>query len=227
MKVLIVEDEIALVDSIESYLTKEGYICDRALDYTSASEKIALYQYDCILVDISLPDGNGLDIIREIMKQSLDSGIIIISAKGSLDDKVDGLQIGADDYLTKPFHLSELNARIKSIIRRRKFKGRNEIVFNEIIILPESAAVTVDKNSLELTKKEYDLLIYFISNKNRVLTKSAIAEHLWGDNIDMADSFDFIYTHIKNLRRKILDKGGNDYIKTIYGLGYMLKDVEE
>ena len=224
MKVLIVEDEVALVDSIESYLTGEGYICDRALDFSKASEKISLYQYDCILVDITLPDGNGLDIIREIMDKKLDSGIIIISAKGSLDDKVDGLQIGADDYLTKPFHLSELNARIKSIIRRRKFEGRNEIIFNEITILPDSATVSVYNNLLELTKKEYDLLVYFISNINRVLTKSAIAEHLWGDNIDMADSFDFIYTHIKNLRKKILDKGGNDYIKTIYGLGYMLKD---
>jgi DNA-binding response OmpR family regulator len=141
-----------------------------------------------------------------------------------LDDKIDGLEIGADDYLAKPFHLSELNARIKSIIRRRKFKGRKEIKLHEISIIPEAAEVYVNDTPLDLTKKEFDLLMYFISNRNRVLTKSAIAEHLWGDKIDMADSFDFIYTHIKNLRKKVLDKGGKDYIKTIYGLGYMFKD---
>ncbi len=224
MKVLIIEDEPDLVESIESYLNQEGYVCDRAMNFDHASEKINLYQYDCILVDITLPDGSGLDIIREIMERKIDAGIIIISAKDSLDDKVDGLEIGADDYLTKPFHLSELNARIKSLIRRRKFQGQKEIVMNEITLLPEAVEVYVDNLRVELTKKEIDLLLYFISNKNRVLTKNAIAEHLWGDNIDMSDSFDFIYTHIKNLRKKILDKGGKDYIKTIYGLGYMFKD---
>ena len=223
MKILIVEDEQALAESIESYLADEGYICEIANTFDLASEKINLYQYDCILVDIMLPDGNGLNIIREIMKRNIDAGIIVISAKDSLDDKLTGLDIGADDYLSKPFHLSELNARINSLIRRRKFEGKNEIVLNEIKIRVDAAEVMVRDKLLELTKKEYDLLIYFIMNKNRVLTKGAIAEHLWGDNIDMADSFDFIYTHIKNLRKKIMDMGGKDYIQTIYGLGYMFK----
>lgn len=223
MKILIIEDEKALADSIERYLNQEKHNCERAMKFAKAQEKINLYEYDCIIVDIGLPDGNGLNIIRELKANKSDAGIIIISARNSLNDKIDGLEIGADDYLTKPFHLSELNARIKSIIRRRTFNGNNEIVCNEIKIQPDSLIVFVNDQVINLTKKEYDLLLYFISNKNRVITKESIAEHLWGDNMDLADSYDFIYTHIKNLRHKMLDKGSQDYIQTIYGIGYKFK----
>lgn len=222
MKILIIEDENDLLESIVSYLKHENYICEIAINFDSASEKINLYRYDCIIVDITLPDGNGLNIIKELKKKYSETGIIIISAKNALDDKLLGLEIGADDYLTKPFHLSELNARIKSIIRRRNFNGKNQIVFNEIKIFPDAFQVYVNEQPLILTRKEFELLIFLISNKDRVLTKESIAEHLWGDNIDMVDSFDFIYTHIKNIRKKIIEKGGQDYIKTIYGIGYKL-----
>ena len=220
MKILIVEDEIALTESIENYLKQEGYLCELAYTYAKASEKVNLYKYDCVIVDIGLPDGSGLHIIKELKKNKSNAGIIIISARNALDDKIDGLEIGADDYLTKPFHLSELNARIKSLIRRRSFNGSNEIICNEITINPDNYEVFINNQILTLTKKEYDMLIYFLSNKNRVVTKESIAEHLWGDNVDLLDSYDFIYTHIKNLRRKMVDKGGNDYIQTIYGTGY-------
>lgn len=220
MKLLIVEDEKALSDAIVEYLTSEGYGCETALNFWAADEKVALYDYDCVLVDISLPDGSGFEVIKELKKRKSEAGIIIISAKNSLDDKITGLEIGADDYMTKPFHLSELNARIKSIIRRRNFNGQTIITANEIVIIPDEALVKVNNYPIELTKKEYDLLLFLLSNKNRVLTKESIAEHLWGDDMDTADSFDFIYTHIKNLRRKITEKGGKDYLKTIYGMGY-------
>jgi len=225
MKILIIEDEPALNESILFYLKNEGFICETALNYSEASQKINDYDYDVIVVDIMLPDGSGLDIVRELKANYLDTGIIILSAKDSLDDKLLGLDLGADDYITKPFHLAELNSRIKSVIRRRKFNGNKEIIFNEIQIDPATAEVTVNAEIINLTKKEYDLLLFFISNKNRVLTKETIAEHLWGDNIDMIDSFDFIFTHIKNLRKKIVSNKGKDYIKTIYGMGYKFSEL--
>ncbi|MCK9423196.1 MAG: response regulator transcription factor [Bacteroidales bacterium] len=224
MKILLIEDEKELALSIAAYLQKENYRCEVVFNFNDAVEKINLYQYDCIIVDITLPDGSGMNVIRILKKNKCETGIIIISAKNSLDDKISGLETGADDYLTKPFHLPELNARIKSIIRRRSFGGVNEIVVNEIRILPEQMEVFVNDSPIILTKKEYDLLIFFLSNKDRVLTKESIAEHLWGDEMDMADSFDFIYTHIKNLRKKIMEKGGQDYILTIYGMGYKFTD---
>ncbi len=225
MKILIIEDEPALNESILFYLKNEGFVCETALNYNEASQKINDYEYDVIVVDIMLPDGSGLDIVRELKANYLNTGIIILSAKDSLDDKLLGLDLGADDYITKPFHLAELNSRIKSVIRRRKFSGNKEIIFNEIRIDPEKAEVTVNDRTINLTKKEYDLLLFFISNKNRVLTKATIAEHLWGDNIDMIDSFDFIFTHIKNLRKKIIGRKGKDYIKTIYGMGYKFSEL--
>lgn len=220
MKILLIEDEKELAGSIIAYVQKENYICEAVMTYEDAKEKINLYQYDCIVVDITLPDGSGLEVIRELKKNKSDTGIIIISAKNSLEDKLTGLDIGADDYLTKPFHLSELNARIKSIIRRRNFSGASEISFNEIRVLPDQQEVFVNDIPVILTKKEFELLIYFLSNKERVLTKESIAEHLWGDEMDLADSFDFIYTHIKNLRKKIMESGGQDYIQNVYGMGY-------
>lgn len=224
MKILIVEDEKLLASAIQAYLKSEGYICEIVKELFIARQKVDIYLYDCILIDIGLPDGNGLELIKEIKKIQPTTGIIIISAKNAIDDKVLGLELGADDYLSKPFHLAEMNARIKSLIRRRQFDSLNEIVFNEIKIFPEQYAVKVNNNDLVLTKKEYALLIFFIANKNRVLKKTIIAEHLWGDNIDMADNFDFIYTHLSNLRKKIVDAGGLDYITSVYGVGYKFTD---
>jgi len=224
MKILIIEDEKALSDSIASYFSQEGYNCELAADFNTAQEKALVHNYDCILLDITLPGGNGLTLLRNIKKEKPDAGVIIISAKNSLDDKVVGLDIGADDYLTKPFHLSELNSRVKSVIRRRNFNGSSKITFNEMTLLPEDMQLTINKQPTVLTKKEYSLLLYFIANKNRVVTKESIAEHLWGDHMDMVDSFDFIYVHIKNLRKKIVEKGGRDYIQTIYGMGYRFSD---
>jgi DNA-binding response OmpR family regulator len=176
------------------------------------------------LIDITLPGGSGLDIVKELKKSNPKTGIIIISAKNSLDDKIAGLDLGADDYITKPFHLAELNSRINSVLRRRNFEGSNEIVFEKLKLAPEKQEVFANNKPVSLTKKEFDLLLFFISNKNRVVTKESIAEHLWGDEMDMADSFDFIYSHIKNLRKKIMDAGADDYIKSIYGIGYKFSD---
>ena len=220
MKILLVEDEKGLSESISTFLKQEGYLCEVVTDFKSADEKIELYQYDCILVDINLPDGNGLNLVKALKKLKAQAGIIIISARNSVDDKIKGINLGADDYLSKPFSLAELNSRIKSVLRRRKFDGNDEIVFNEITIKPNESTVLVNGASVTLTKKEYDLILFLISNKNRILTKETIAEHLWGDDMDMADSYDFIYTHIKNLRKKLVEKGCQDYMKTVYGMGY-------
>lgn len=225
MKLLLVEDELDLQESIIEYLQSEGFYIEIASTYLDGEDKISMYNYDCLIIDISLPGGSGLDLIRLLKEKDTEAGVIIISAKDSLDDKLIGLDIGADDYLTKPFHLSELNARIKSIIRRRNFKGGNVLDFNEIKISFDSRKVFVNDNELILTRKEYDLLLFFITNKSKVLDKEAIAEHLWGDNMSLvADSFDFIYTHIKNLRKKLIDAGCKDYIHTAYGVGYQFED---
>ncbi len=220
MKVLIIEDEKELRKSVVTYLSHEGYICESAGNYHEAIDKINDYEYDCILVDIMLPGGNGLDIIKEIKRRNIQSGIIIVSANNSLEDRIEGLEIGSDDYLTKPFHLSELNARLKSVIRRRSFQGSKEIVFNEIRINPDSRQVYVSDKEIVLTGKEYDLLVFFIANKARVVPKDSIAEHLWGDHMDQADSYDFLYTHVKNMRKKLLQSGCKDYLSTVYGIGY-------
>ena len=220
MKILIVEDEKPLAESISNYLEKEGFRCEVAGNYLQGDEKSQLHNYDCILLDITLPGGNGIDILKELKKNKSTASVIIISAKNSLDDKVTGLDLGADDYLTKPFHLSELNARLKSVIRRRSFGGSDEIVFENITVNPEQRLVKVSKKEVVLTKKEYDLLLYFLANINRVVTKESIAEHLWGEEMDAAGSLDFIYSHIKNLRKKLIEKGAEDYIQAIYGMGY-------
>ena len=223
MKILLIEDEPELRKTIKQFLHQEGYLVESASDFMKAAEKSALYDYQCVLVDIGLPGGNGLDIVRQLKTAKSTAGIIVISAKNSLDDKIAGLDLGADDYLTKPFHLSELNARIKAIIRRKNFDGQNEIIFNEIRIRPDEHRVFINDSEVTITTKEYELLLYFLSNKNRVITKTAIAEHLSGDDIDQTNNHDFIYTHIKNLRKKLLDKGCIDYIQTVYGIGYNFK----
>lgn len=223
MKILLIEDEPELRKSIKQYLYQEGYIVESASDYTKGIEKIEVYDYDCILVDITLPKGNGLDIIKQLKENNSKAGIIIISAKNSSDDKITGLDLGADDYLAKPFNLAELNSRIKALIRRRNFDGNKLIEVNEITIIPEERAVKVNKELVNLTAKEYDLLLFFVSNKNRVVSKNAIAEHLWGDDSDQMDSHDFIYVHLRNLRKKLAEKGCTDYVQTIYGIGYNFK----
>ena len=220
MKLLVIEDEQELCDSICTYLANEQFICERALDFHAALEKISLYDYACIVLDVNLPGGSGLDILNELKKQNKIDGVLIISARNSLDDKVFALKAGADDYLTKPFHLPELGARVAAIIRRKSFEGKNQITINELTLDLSERTVRVHSKDLDLTRKEYELLLYFISNKNRVIAKNAIAEHLWGDNMDIAGSYDFIYTHIKNLRKKLIQAGAADYIKSIYGMGY-------
>lgn len=218
MKILIIEDEKALSESISTYLKAQDYICETAADFNAAIEKTEGYDYDCILLDIGLPGGSGLTVLKELRANNKMDAVLIISAKNSIDDKVAGLGLGADDYLSKPFHLSELSARIAAIIRRKQFGGSSTINFKNISIDTNAKIVMINKDVLDLTKKEFDLLLYFVSNKGRVISKDAIAEHLWGD--DMAGNLDFIYTHIKNLRKKLADAGGADYIKSVYGMGY-------
>lgn len=222
MKILLVEDEKLLAAAILDFLNAEGHVCEWASDALSADEKISVYGYDCALVDIMLPDGSGLDVVRKLKEMRSRAGIIIISAKNSLDDKVRGLDLGADDYLTKPFHLSELNARLNSVRRRRQFDGNAEIVFGQIKVLSNAKEVRVNDQAVALTRKEYDLLTYLLANPGRVLTKAAISEHLYGDDIDQVDRFDFLYSQVKNLRKKLTEKGCPDYIQTIYGVGYKL-----
>ena len=226
MKILLIEDNIELLEDIKDFLELEGNICEVATNFQSAYEKVGIFPYDILVVDITLPDGSGLDIIREVKKENIDAGIIIISARNELEDKVVGLELGADDYLTKPFFLSELNARIKALYRRKVYQGNSEIIFNEIRIKPENHEVYIHDQLMALTKKEFDIIHFFVTNKNRLLTKEAIAEHLWGDDIELVDSFTFIYTHLANLRKKIAALGGNDYIKSIYRVGYKFTDQE-
>jgi DNA-binding response OmpR family regulator len=220
LNVLIVEDELELLDSISFYLSQSKFICDTANDFSSARNKIDLGDYDCIILDISLPNGNGLDLLKKLKQANKTDGVLIISAKNSLDDKIKGLELGADDYLTKPFHLAELSARVQAIIRRKSFDGNNAIVLDKLTINILDKTVQTEKGPVELTRKEYELILYFISNKNRVVTKESIIDHLWGDHSNMADTYDFIYSHIKNLRKKLLDAGCPDYIKSVYGMGY-------
>lgn len=226
MKILLVEDEPALVSAIRRFLEEEHYVVTTATTYARAATALHDYDYDCIVLDIGLPDGNGLDLIRQLNAKSArseatTSGLIIISAKDSLDDKLLGLELGSDDYITKPFHLPELNARIKSVLRRRFFGGNNLITFGDITVDSLSHQVRVRHQTIDLTEKEYQLLVFFMANPNRLLTRAAIAEYVWGDYMDGADSHDFLYTHIKNLRRKLIDGGCPDYIRTRYGAGYL------
>lgn len=224
MKILIIEDEPELVKSLTSYLREESYVCESAIDYDAALNKIELYDYDCILLDISLPGGSGLDLLKHLKQNNKLEGVLIISAKNSVDDRVAGLQLGADDYLPKPFHLSELSARIGAIIRRKNFNGSPLLQFNEITIDTIAKVAFYARQPLDLTKKEFELLLYFMSNKRRIISKNAIAQHLWGDEMDIADNYDFIYTHIKNLRKKLMEKDCDDYIKSVYGMGYKFTD---
>lgn len=221
-----VEDQSELARSVKNYFAAEGDVCEIASNFQKATEKLYGFQYDILLLDLMLPDGDGLVLLREVKDRWPDMGVVIISAKNALDDKLKGLELGADDYLPKPFHLAELNARSKAVYRRRKAGGQKILSYHEIEINLETREAFVFDKMLELTRKEYDLLHYVLINQKRLLTKQAIAEHLWGDYMDTADSFDFVYQHIKNVRKKIVESGGKDYIKTVYGVGYKLKDEE-
>lgn len=220
MKVLIVEDNQELARNIREFLGREGYICESSETVEAAREKLGLFQYDCILLDIGLPDGSGIGLLGQIRSEHKDSNVLIISARNAVDDKIIGLERGADDYITKPFHLAELHARIRAVYRRKNLGGANIVEFNEISLNTDTFEAKIGEVLLETTPKEFDLLLYFIVNKNRVLSRQAIAAHLWGDYTDNLANFDFVYQHVKNLRRKISAAGGMDYISTVYGLGY-------
>lgn len=220
MKILIVEDERGLSDSIRDYLSSEKYLCEQAFNFADAKMKIGVYEYDCVLLDLMLPGGDGLDLLRELRSRRNPAGVIIVSAKGSLDDKVRGLEIGADDYLAKPFHLAELSMRIYAVIRRREFSAGNTLSSNGLDINLLTRQVSAGGKVIDLTRSEYELLLFLIGNKNRVVSKSALAEHLSGEMADVMDNHDFVYTHIKNLKAKLAAAGCRDSIRNIYATGY-------
>ncbi|MBQ2122699.1 MAG: response regulator transcription factor [Bacteroidaceae bacterium] len=222
MKILVIEDDNELREIISRSLTAERYVVETAVTYREARQKALGYEYDCILLDIMLPDGNGLKILSEMKRNDKDVNVIILSAKDSLDDKVEGLNLGADDYLPKPFHLAELHARIKSVLRRKQRDGQQLLQFGNVVIHPESFKVEVAGKMIDLGRKEYDILVYFMIRPNRLVEKHIMAESVWGDYIDQADSFDFIYAQMKNLRKRLKEAGADIEIKTIYGFGYKL-----
>ena len=222
MKILIIEDEAEMSRNMQTTMEKENYLVEAVSSYKEALSKIGVYDYDCILLDITLPDGNGLELLKILKDKGLSDAVIIVSAKDSLDDRVLGLNLGADDYLPKPFHMAELNARVKAILRRRKFDGSNVLEFSNLKIDMDHHQVEVDGKELELNRKEFDVLLYLSINKNRLVSKSALAEHVWGDHIDQADSFEFIYSQIKNLRKKLTAANALPEIKAVYGIGYKL-----
>jgi DNA-binding response OmpR family regulator len=224
MKILIIEDEIELLSSMSDYLVSEGSLVETACSFFKAEDALSVYNYDIIILDLTLPGGNGLDLIKLIKEKNRHAGLLIVSARNSLEDKVRGLDMGADDYISKPFHLAELNSRIKSLVRRRHFSGLTELVFNELKINTETLEVTVNGTVAEMTKKEFDIMLYFFVNRNKVITRDSLAEHIWGDSLSYADNFDFIYSHIKNIRKKIELKGGKNYIHNVYGIGYKFSD---
>lgn len=224
MKILIIEDEKSLLEDIKHYLTENGYNCDYSTTVKSALNKLAENKYTVALIDLDLPDGSGLEIISHIKNMFPEMGIIITTAANSLEDKLNGLKLGADDYLTKPFHLSELNARIYSLIRRRNFSGKNALVFDGLEIDTTEKKVISNGVALQFTKKEYDILVFLASNPTHLITKEALAENIWGDKAEMATTFDFVYSQIKNLKRKLNEVGLKDYIKVVYGLGYKFKN---
>jgi len=225
VKILVIEDESQLLSSIKESLEKENFLVETASDYRSAIDKVFIYEYDCILLDIMLPNGNGLNILAELKKKDKSENVIIISAKDSLDDKLKGLELGADDYLTKPFHLAELNARVKAVLRRQKLNGKDTIEIANIVLNLKERTLDINNQNVQLNRKEFDILNYFLLNKNRLVTKSAMAEHVWGDHADNSDNFDFVYYQIKNLRKKLNSANAEIEIESIYGIGYKLVTV--
>lgn len=222
MKILIIEDEPQMLQNMQQALEKENYVVETAADFKSAQSKIGIYDYDCILLDINLPDGNGLELLKQLKKSGAQDGVIIVSAKNSLDDKLQGLNLGADDYLPKPFHMAELRARVAAVLRRRNFEGLNTLELGNSVINLSGRTLKINNNEVTLNRKEFDVLLYLLSNKDRLVNKTALAEHVWGDQIDQKDSFDFIYSQIKNLRKKLEDNHSDIEIKAVYGIGYTL-----
>jgi len=222
MKVLVIEDEAELREIVKDSLVKEGYIVETAYDFRSALDKVSVYNYDCILLDIMLPGGSGLEVLDLLKKEGKSDNVIIISAKDSLDDKLRGLELGADDYLTKPFHIAELNARIKAVLRRKQQDGKNTLDMGNIVLDLNERSLSIAGELVALNRKEFDILHYFLLNKNRLVSKNALAEHVWGDNTDQADNLDFIYSQIKNLRKKFLTKQADVDFEAVYGIGYKL-----
>ena len=225
MKLLVVEDELTLLRNIKEYFTQQSNVCETATTYEAAYQKIALYEYDCIILDLMLPDGEGISLLKFLKSIQKADGVVIISARNALEDKIKGFELGADDYLIKPFHLSELNARVTAVVRRKNQYINNIVQFREIKVDLPAKMVYVNNVEVYFTRKEYDLLLYFIANKGKTISRGAAAEHLWGDDADMADSFNFIYTHIKNIRKKLTEVGGTDYFQSVYGVGYRLVDL--
>lgn len=222
MKILVVEDEPEMLESIERVLKQEHAVVETAANLNDALDKALIYEYDCILLDINLPDGNGLELLQELKKQNKSDGVLILSARDSLDDKLEGLNLGADDYLTKPFHFSELIARVRSIVRRKKYNGNAQVEIGNIQVDVTNQSITVHREAVALNRKEFSILMYLISNKGRLVSKTALAEHVWGDHIDESDNFEFIYSQIKNLRKKMNDLDSGIEIQSIYGVGYKL-----
>lgn len=220
MKLLIIEDEKQLSGSIVQFLQHEEYLCEQAYTFAEAAERISAYEYDCILLDLMLPGGSGIDLLQMIRQTTPRTGVIIVSAKDSLDDKVAGLKLGADDYIAKPFHLPELSMRIFALMRRKCFEVANTIESAGVTVDLLQRAASVSGRPLELTRSEYELLLFLIENRNRVVSKSAVAEHLSGDMADIMDDFNFVYAHIKNLKAKLAEAGITHCIKTYYGAGY-------
>ncbi len=225
MRILIIEDEKSLREDVVDYLSENGYKCDFATTVKSSMQKLQDTVYSCALIDVGLPDGSGIEIVEHIKKQFPEMGVIIVTAKNALEDKITGLKIGADDYLTKPFHLSELSARIYSVLRRRNFGGKNSLVFEGLEIDTTEKKVIANQQQLQLTKKEYEILVYLASNPTHLITKEAMADAIWGDKAEMATSFDFVYSQIKNLKKKLSEAGLKDYIKVVYGMGYKFTDA--
>jgi len=222
MKLLIVEDESSLLNGIKDYFEQSDFLCEGVLTFREAISRIEDFTYDCIILDINLPDGNGFQLLQYLRECKKDDSVIIISARDSLDDKIAGLNLGADDYLAKPFHLSELNARVKALIRRKYTQGINQLEMGNITLDLSAHTVNCNNKPVALTKNEFDLLLYLLNNKNKVVSKQAIAEHIYGDQADNLPSFDFVYSQIKNLKRKLKEKGCEEQIQTVYGLGYKL-----
>lgn len=222
MKILVIEDERELQNVILESLKKEQYVVEVASTFKEGEDKLIGFDYDCVLLDIMLPDGNGIDLLRNIKAQGKEDAVIIISAKDSIDDKVLGLELGADDYLTKPFHLSELHARIKSVLRRRNQNGQQSTKWNNVEIFHDDRLVLVNGKSVDFNNKEFAMLYYFVVNANRLVTKTSLAEHIWGDYVDDVDSFDFVYSQVKNLRKKLKTSQAELAIQSIYGMGYKL-----
>jgi DNA-binding response OmpR family regulator len=220
MKVLFVEDEPVLAEEMIGYFSGQGILCESASTHASAAQKIAAYNYDVVVLDIGLPDGSGMKLIPSVVDQNVATGIMVVSAKNSLTDKLTGLNLGADDYITKPFYVEELNARLHALYRRKILKGNKQLIFDDFTIDPQSHVLSYQHKEIALTPKEYQLLLYFLINKDRVVGKPAIAEHIWGDHYDQLDNFDAIYVHLTNLRKKLMKANGKDYIKTVYGMGY-------